>query len=420
MLVEFFCAGPRWRVASAWVGLLVFVGHAVFNAWLKWALNEWYADFYDALQDAATNATVAGEPAHLAAKRREVAHLLVVFLELVAPAVVVHPLAKWIGSMWRFHWRMALVRAYLAHYDVAQPPVEGAAQRIHEDTSRFESGVYACFATVLDSVLTLVVFIPVLLRVGAQAHPPDVHFAAWLVCVAVGAAVGGLGISMAVGRRLVQLEVHNQRVEAALRTKLVLLEQSPATIVGTDTHEADDDAVDPDEFTDVSRMPPRPRRVAPAPFFHAVQQELWVNYRRLFANFAAFNTWISLYDQAMVVLPYQLAAPLMFAAAPSDRITLGTLMQVTNAFDKVFGAMAVVTENWTVVNDFRSTVVRLREFERNTYARKPYNHRLLSDAPADEPTARAVADRELATATMIVNGQCELTESGKMDDELCD
>mgnify|MGYP002836313656 CR=1 FL=1 len=96
------------------------------------------------------------------------------------------------------------------------------------------------------------------------------------------------------------------------------------------------------------------------PFFRLTQSDLWRNYTSLFANFAAFNTWISAYDQVMTIVPYALTAPLMFAQNPANRITLGTLMQVSNAFDKVFGAMAVVSENWNAVNDFRSTVHRLR------------------------------------------------------------
>lgn len=54
----------------------------------------------------------------------------------------------------------------------------------------------------------------------------------WLVGVAVGAAVGGLCVSVVVGRKLVMLEVENQRVEARLCTKLVVLEQTPTLIVG--------------------------------------------------------------------------------------------------------------------------------------------------------------------------------------------
>jgi hypothetical protein len=149
--------------------------------------------------------------------------------------------------------------------------------------------------------------------------------------------------------------------------------------VGSELGDADaeDYGVDPEEFANVSQRAPRPRAVSPAPFFSGVIRELWRNYHSLFANFALFNTWISAYDQVMVIVPYVLAAPLMFASDPARRITLGTLMQVSNAFGKVFGAMAVVSENWAAVNDFRSTVVRLREFERHVYHRKRFDHTLL-------------------------------------------
>lgn len=413
MLREFFASGPWSRIAFAWLGLLVFVGHAVFKAWLKWALNEWYEEFYDALQDADWSDPVqelpSGEPQtvlaqyenmdthertalHMAGKQAEISGLLAKFALLVSPAIFVHPLAKWISSLWRFSWRMALVRSYLLHYDVAQRPVEGSAQRIHEDTRRFENGIYACFSTILDSILTLLVFVPVLLEVGSEAKPVGfLDFDEWLVSIAVVAAVGGLWVSMAVGYRLVRLEVENQKVEALLRTKLVVLEQTPALVVGAERADLDTDAVDPDdEFTVVSQRPPRPRHVSPAPCFRFVQSQLWNNYKNLFANFAAFNTWISAYDQVMIIVPYALAAPLMFASSPARRISLGTLMQVANAFDKVFGAMAVVSENWSSVNDFRSTVYRLKEFERHTYKRKRFDHTLLRDF--DLPPTNEVSD----------------------------
>ena len=438
MLREFFASGPSWRVAFAWFGLLVFVGHAVFKAWLKWALNDWYAEFYDALQDLgwsepAESSSGSGPDArerlsaHLLDKRQEVAALLVRFALLVSPAVFVHPIAKWISSNWRFAWRMALVRAYLAHYDVGQPPVEGAAQRIHEDTQRFESGIYACFATLLDSVLTLAVFVPVLLEAGASSRPGGVmDFDGWLVMIATSAAAGGLMVSMAVGHRLVMLEVQNQRVEALMRTKLVVLEQQPASVVGV-VRDDEDDVVDPDEFTTVHRRPPRARRVSPAPFFRYNQMELWRNYSSLFANFAIFNTWISAYDQVMVIVPYALAAPLMFASDPANRITLGTLMQVSNAFDKVFGAMAVLSENWTAVNDFRSTVYRLREFERHTYRRRRFDHTLLRDCdtrphevsvvlPLDDTASGVELTEPASDEARRTNGTCTRTESGRVAD----
>ena len=453
MLREFFASGPPCRLLFAWTGLLVFVGHGLFRAYLKWALNAWYARFYDALQDIGWSDPVAelpsGEPPtifaqyenmdagaardeHLLAKQAEVSQLLVQFARLVAPAIVVHPVAKWIASVWGFSWRMALQRAYLVHYDVGQRPVEGSAQRIHEDTQRFEDGIYACFATVLDSILTLLVFIPVLLEAGRKARPAAFDFDGWLVCVAVFAAVGGLWVSMCVGQKLVRLEVENQKVEGQLRTKLVVLEEQPASVVGAER--ADDDetgVVDPDAFADVSRRAPRPRLISPAPFFRKNQADLWRNYHHLFANFALFNTWIAAYDQTMTIVPYALAAPLMFAPT-GRRITLGTLMQVANAFDKVFGAMAVVSENWGAVNDFRSTVHRLREFEHHTYRRKRFDHTLLRDfdvgaheiaveMPLAEGGAHIVV--ELAEPEpkpgeppRSPNGACARTESGRVDE----
>lgn len=400
------------RRSGAWAGLVIFVAHALFKAWLKYAINAWYGRFYDVLQTTVSNTTSQHFLEH---RRSDVSQLLVSFVLMVSPAVVVHPIAKWVSSVWRYSWRIALVKAYLIHYNVQSPAIEGAAQRIHEDTQRFEVGIYGCFATVLDSVLTLVVFVPVLLDVGSQAMPPGVDSPAWLVGIATASAFGGLLVSMFVGRRLVGLEVANQRVEAKLRTKLVVLEQTPALIVGAE-RASHPTVLEPETFARVHQHVPRPRPLAPGFAFRAVLCDLTKNYKRLFLNFAGFNLWISMYDQAMTILPYVLVAPLMFADDPTRRISLGTLMKCTNSFGKVFDAMAVVTENWTAINDFRATVRRLGEFERSIYGGR-YNHVLLSDEHEVATMELADIDDIAEAATKAVrNGDCTHTESGTLDD----
>ena len=398
MLREFFASGSPRRLAFAWSGLVVFVGHALFKAWLKYALNAWYARFYDELQDVSDGSGEFGS-GHLADKRQAIWEELLEFALIVSPAVVVHPLAKWIASVWRFSWRLALVRSYLVHYDPTTRPLEGTAQRIHEDTQRFEMGVYDCGTIVLDSILTLVIFIPVLLDVGGQAHPPDWEWPPWLLTVAATAAFGGLFVSMVVGHRLVGLEVENQKVEAELRTRLVVLERTPEMVVGEP--EDPNRIVNADQFDDISHRVRR-QPVSPLEAMGTTLVDLWHNYRRLFFNFAGFNTWIAMYDQTMIILPFMLVAPLMFAEDPGDRISLGTLMKVSNAFDKVFGAMAVVTENWANVNEFRSTVRRLGEFERSIYTRKRFNASLLKG----ESSTREVRAPELVelAVEMVGNG----------------
>ena len=210
---------------------------------------------------------------------------------------------------------------------------------------------------------------------------------------------------MVVGHRLVHLEVLNQKIEAQFRTKLVLLEQLPASIVGTQPMDPTAQVIEELHFEDILQRPPPPCPVAPSIAFVPVINELWRNYRRLFSNFAAFNTWISLYDQSMVICPFLLVAPLMFAENPENRITLGTLMKVSNAFDKVFGAMAVVTENWASVNEFRSTMRRLREFESATYTRKRFDASLLKENKAVRVGDPVIHQHEMEMVGRVAHGR---------------
>ena len=180
----------------------------------------------------------------------------------------------------------------------------------------------------LEAVLTLIVFLPVLY--GLMSNLVDRRRF----------ALGGFVVTAFVGQRLVGLEVQNQVVEAAVRKHLVVLEVDPSSITS--------------ESCVLSAFRPNLR-------------DLRKNYRRLYANFALLATWLALYEQAAVVVPYLIAGPLLFADHPSDRITLGVLVQLSNAFGKVFDAFNTVADNWLAVNEWRSVLVRLREFEQMHY-----------------------------------------------------
>ena len=39
------------------------------------------------------------------------------------------------------------------------------------------------------------------------------------------------------------------------------------------------------------------------------------------------------------------------------------LVQTSNSFNKVFSSLSIVSENWGGINEWRSTYVRLRQFE---------------------------------------------------------
>lgn len=436
MLTQFFCTckSDRGVAAVAWIGALVIVGHSVIHGWVKWSVNIFFKDFYDLLETAgalAANTTATQADWH--AKQADVYAGLWVFSDIALVAVIVMPAAKWIRSVWALRWRLALMRAYVLAWDANKAPIEGASQRVHEDSYRFSKGVELCLTTGLDAVITLGVFIPVLTDLGSRTACPDSLSAfsflgnGWLVGIAVFSAVVGLVVTVLLGHKLVRLEVENQVVEAQLRRDLVILETAPGNVCAIyhvpDAAVVDDaELVHPDSSAVVSEMNMTmgdgivaASFLSPLPHFLPIMDGIRRNYDRLFLNFTVLNLWLALFDQFNVVLPYIVFAPLLFSPDPQKRIMLGTLVQVSNAFDKVFGALSVIAENYASINEFRSVLVRLGQFEKNIFFGVPHPSRQTPWTPILR-TARTTNTRfgspteascEMTTATVVApSGVC--------------
>ena len=72
------------------------------------------------------------------------------------------------------------------------------------------------------------------------------------------------------------------------------------------------------------------------------------------------------------------------------------LVQTSNSFNKVFSSLSIVSENWGGINEWRSTLVRLREFERELYmdgARKGGRHRSSGSPDSGSETELLSAER---------------------------
>jgi peptide/bleomycin uptake transporter len=151
-----------------------------------------------------------------------------------------------------------------------------------------------------------------------------------LVWYALVISIGGLIITWFVGAKLPGLEYNNQKVEAAFRKELVFGEDDkenysqPATIL--------------ELFTGIR-----------------------FNYQRLYNHYGYVDVWINAYDQFMVIVPYLLVGPGLF----TKLITLGVVVQVSNAFAKVHEGFGVFLYQFTQITELRSIWKRLREFESN-------------------------------------------------------
>ena len=390
MFREFFCGQCRTALV-AWLGLLVVLGYSAFLAHIKAQLNSFYATFYDLLQEGGglaggnnNNASVTegssgdsgsveeGSGESLEAYRARVSAQLWLFAEIIAPVVTTSPACKWVRSSWAFAWRLALMSGYLRAWDTHAEPIEGASQRLHEDTQRFAVALDGCLVTVLDAIFTLIVFTPILCELSLEIRPP-LDFGAlnggWLWGTAFLASLVGLGGAVVFGQKLVYLEVDNQRVEALLRKDLVLLETTPAVIVGTAaTGAGASGASEPREPPRLTPEQARAPSFGPTSYFVPTLARLHTNYHALFRHFSLLNLWLALFDQIMTIFPYMIAAPLVFADDPAHRITLGTLIKMSNSFEKVFASLSVIAESWGEVNEFRSVLHRLREFEGQLYS----------------------------------------------------
>ena len=333
MLREFFCS--RQTFLFAWVGAVAILAYSFYIAWFRRELNRWYGNFYDLLGEAAS---VAGSNSSRlqAEAESEVSSLLL----LLGPVTVLSPLVRWLRSRYAFSWRMALVRSYVLNVWPKAKSVEGSSQRVQEDTARFAIGLSGAVSLALDTVLSLVVFVPVLLELGASAPSPPslrVFGDSWLFVVAFGAAVVGLLGSVVTGWPLVALEVNNQVVEADFRKRLVLSEATTA----------------PPEASDIAFL----RQTALA------LARMRKNYTALYCAFFRLNLWLGVVEQAAVLIPIVVLTPQLFAEDPAERLQLGFMIRTSDAFQKVFGALSVLADHWGHINEWISVIRRLRQFE---------------------------------------------------------
>jgi peptide/bleomycin uptake transporter len=297
----------------------------LFGTWYKVELdvriNEWFGEFYNLVQEAlATPGSVALDAYW---------GFLASFGKLASVYVLISVLLDFLVKHYVFRWRQAMNDFYVAHWERVRG-IEGASQRVQEDTMRFARLMEALGVSFMDSAMTLVAFLPILWALSANVTelPWLGRVEHSLVWVAIAFALAGTVLMALIGIRLPGLEFHNQRVEAAYRKELVYGEDhpdraAPATLRGL--------------FDNVRR-----------------------NYFRLFFHYLYFDVAKWSYLQFAVVVPYVALGPTLIGGA----ITLGLMQQIVRAFDRVLSSFQYLVNSWATIVDLISVYKRLREFER--------------------------------------------------------
>jgi peptide/bleomycin uptake transporter len=308
-----------WARWSVWGSALI-----VFATYLQVevsvAVNTWYGPFYDLVQ-AALGHTRHVTPAEFYLQ-------LLTFSNIVLVAVTAGVLIDFFTSHYVFRWRTAMNTYYTDNWPTLRK-VEGASQRIQEETMRFSTTVEDLGGSLVNSVMTLIAFLPVLVTLSLHVTtlPLIGHVPQPLVLAAIFWALFGTTFLALIGVRLPGLEFRNQRVEAAYRKELVYGED------------------------DASRAQP--------PTLTQLFSDVRRNYFRLYFNYLYFNVGRYLYLQVDNIFPYIILVPTLAVGA----ITLGLLNQILNAFDQVRSSFQYLVNSWTTIVDLMSVYKRLRGFE---------------------------------------------------------
>ena len=325
VVVALFAAGwilfsphpwARWSILGS--ALILFVTY--FQVQVSVAINGWYGPFYDLVQ-AALSKSKPVTPTQFFLQ-------LATFAEIAFVAVTVGVLTKFFVSHYIFRWRSAMNSYYVAHWSRLRT-VEGASQRVQEDTMRFATSMESLGVNFIDAMMTLIAFLPVLVRLsGSVTELPLIgHVPYPLVGAALVWAIFGTGFLALIGIRLPGLEFQNQRVEAAYRKELVFGED------------------------DVRRAElPALRKL-----YAAVRQ----NYFRMYFNYMYFNVGRIVYLQTDSIFPYIVLAPTIVAG----KITLGPMNQILNAFTQVRSSLQYLVNSWSQIVELISIYKRLRMFE---------------------------------------------------------
>ncbi len=309
----------KWAMWSIFgTAFILFVTY--FSVQVSVALNQWRRPYYDTIQNALTEAG--------SVKIQDLYDLIYIFLSIVLVYIVVVVINRFFVSHYIFRWRTAMNDYYTKKWQRLRH-IEGASQRVQEDTMRFAETVEHLGVNAIDSVMTLIAFMPILLDLSSHVTELPIlgDIPAPLVYAAIFWSLFGTILMSVAGIKLPGLYFKNQRVEAAYRKELVYGEDDGAR-------------AEPVKLQDL---------------FSNVR----ANYFRLYFHYLYFNVTRYLYLQSDVIFPTLLLVPTIVAG----QITFGIYNQIVRAFQQVANSFQYLVNSWGTIVELLSIYKRLKSFE---------------------------------------------------------
>jgi peptide/bleomycin uptake transporter len=254
--------------------------------------------------------------------------LITRFFEIGFIGVTLSVVTAFFTNHYVFRWRTAMNNFYMANWDKLRH-IEGASQRVQEDTMRFANILEGLGVALINSVMTLVVFLPLLFSMSQHVENLPIigaipHALFWLAIIW---SLFGTALLALAGIKLPGLNFRNQRVEAAYRKELVY---------GEDHADRADPVTVGELFSNVRR-----------------------NYFRMYWHYLYFNIARYSFGQLDNIFLLFILVPTFVAG----RITLGIWQQISTAFGQVSDSFQYLVSYWSTIIELLSIHKRLKAFE---------------------------------------------------------
>lgn len=380
---------PYWKSEErgrAWLLLLANIGLILVTVYVTVLFNQWYNAFYNALQ---------------AKAQAEFFHQIGRFCVLAAIYILIAVYRIYLNQMLQIRWRRWLTDRYLSDWlrdrnyyrmQLKDAGTDNPDQRIAEDFRLFVDESLSLGLGFLNAAVTLGSFVAILWSLSGSLEIPlggtTYVIYGYMVWVAIVYAIAGTWLAHKIGKPLILLNFNQQKYEADFRYNLVRFREN---CEGVALYRGEEDEL-------------RGFRAR----FNAVFENWWAIMKRqkLLTFFTAG------YSQAAVIFPFVVGAPRFFSGA----IQLGGLVQISNSFGQVQGALSWFIDAYTNFASWKASVDRLISFHNAVVRAQEENRAGLGLARvADEKNTDLVASNlelELPTGRMLLAGINITVESG--------